>query len=272
MYKLKHILLIFLLIVGKLYSQNGANVINTIAIDCKDLSLPNDKLYSFFKDYKCICVGEMHGTKEPAEFLVYLTKLFTEKNKKIIIGIELPKYAMTEFIEKKDSISLTQSGFFSSKSVDGRNSEAWFNAINECSKLKTSFCFFDGYQDNFKCGNIIECYNADTNSVILTLSGNVHNKLLPYKDNKTMGCYLKEYFGNKIFTINHIFNEGTMYNLTSEGLRVSEFPPKNNVFATSTNYSNYFVPNVFSTTDGYSGYYYTTFMTASLPYKKNYTK
>lgn len=211
----------------------------------------------------------MHGTKEPAEFLVYLAKLFTDKKRKVIVGIEIPKGSMTKFIERPDSIGLTESGFFSVKGGDGRNSEAWFKAINECNnKLKVSFCFLDGYPDNFKYDNIMECYNADTNAVILTLTGNVHNKLLPYKDKKQMGCYLKDRFGNKAFSINHIYNEGTMYNLTSDGLNVRTFPPTNGVFATSTNYSNYFLLNIFNTGRDYSAYYYTKIVTASLPFKK----
>jgi len=210
----------------------------------------------------------MHGTKEPAEFLVYLAKLFIDKKKKVMVGIEIPKNAMTQFIERQDSVGLTQTSFFSSKGGDGRNSEAWFKAINECNKLKVSFCFFDGYPDNFKYDNILECYKTDTNCVILTLTGNVHNKLLPYNDNKTMGCYLKERFGNKVLAINHIYNEGTMYNLTSDGLNIRSFTPTNNAFATSTNYSNYFILNIFNNTNGYSGYYYTKLVTASLPFKK----
>lgn len=257
-----------MLTVGRLSSQNISDTINKLAINCKDLTLPNDNLYTYLKDFKCICIGELHGTKEPAEFLVYLTKLFTDKNKKVIVSIEIAKNAMTSYIEKQDSTSLTQTGFFSWKGGDGRNSEAWFKAINECNKLKASFCFLDGYPDNIKYDNVLECYNLDTNCVILTLTGNIHNKFVPYKDNKQMACYLKEYFGNKLFTINHIYNEGTMYNLTSDGLNVRSFPPTNNAFATSTNYSSYLIPNIFNNTNGYSGYYYTKLVTASLPFKK----
>jgi len=266
--KSKYILLILLLTICRLSSQNVADTIKKTAIDCSGLTVPNDKLYSALKDFKCICIGEMHGTKEPAEFLVYLTKLFTDKKRKVIVGIEIPKGSMTKFIERPDSIGLTESGFFSNKGGDGRNSEAWFKAINECNKLKVQFCFLDGYPDNYKYDNLMECYKADTNAVILTLTGNVHNKLLPYKDIKQMACYLKDRFGNKVFSINHIYNGGTMYNLTSDGLKVHTSAPTNGIFSTSTNYSNYFLLNIFNTGRDYSAYYYTKVVTASLPFKK----
>lgn len=266
--KSKHILLILLLATCSLSSQNVVEAIKKTAIDCSDLTIPNKKLYSVIKDYKCICIGEMHGTKEPAEFLVYIAKLFIENKRKVIVGIEIPKNSMTEFIEKPDSVGLSQSSFFSVKGTDGRNSEAWFKAINDCNKLEVSFCFLDGDPDIIKYNNIMECYNADTNSIILTLTGNVHNKLFPYRDKKQMACYLKDHFGNKVLSINHIYNEGTMYNLTSDGLNVRTFPPHNNIFATSTEYSNYFLFNIFNTSRDYSAFYYTTYVTASFSFKK----
>lgn len=209
----------------------------------------------------------MHGTNEPAEFVTYLAKLFADKKRKVILGIEIPKNEMKAFIEKQDSTGLTRTAFFSSKSSDGRKSEAWFNAINECNKLNVSFCFLDGYPDSIMYDNIFECITTDTNFIVLTLTGNVHNKLIPYRDEKQMACYLKEHFGDKVFTINHIHNGGTMYNSTSDGLNVRSFPPTNNVFATSTKYSNYFILNIFNDED-YSAYYYTKFVTSSLPFKK----
>ncbi len=268
MNKSKHIFIVFILISCKLLSQNVAGTIGKLAIDCSGLRLPNDKLYSTLKDLKCICIGEMHGTKEPAEFLVYLAKLFTNKQRKVIVGIEIPEGSMTKFTERQDSIGLVESAFFSLKGSDGRNSEAWFKAINECNKLKVSFCFLDAYPDTLKYDHMMACYTSDTNAVVLTLTGNVHNKLVPYKGEKQMGSYLKQRFGNKVFSINHIYNEGTMYNLNSEGLQVHSFPPTNDVFTTSTNYSNYFLLNIFNTGPDYSAYYYTRVVTASLPFKK----
>jgi hypothetical protein len=265
--KLKYILFIFLLTVCRLSSQSVADTIKKIAIDCKDLTLPNDKLYSALKDFKCICIGELHGTKEPADFLVYLTRLFTDKKKKVLVGIEIPKEEMKEFIAKSDNNNLMRTAFFSIKGNDERHSEAWFNAISECNKLKVPFCFFDAYPDSLMCSNLIDCYKSDTSYIIITLTGNIHSGPEPFGDYKTMGYYLKEYFGNKLFSINHLFNEGTTYNSTDD-LKIRKIPPINNAFATSTSYASYFILNIFDGPYNCSAFYYTKKVTASLPFKK----
>ena len=73
-----------------------------------------------------------------------------------------------------------------------------------------------------------------------------HNKL--NRDNETMGGYLKDRFGNKVCSINHIYNGGTMYNQTSEGLGLHTLQPTDDVFSTSTMYDAYFMPNIFTST------------------------
>lgn len=208
----------------------------------------------------------MHGTKEPAEFLTGLVKTFISNGRKVTVGFEIPKGEMKEFTDKQDTLSLSKTKFFSAK-LDGRSSEAWFRAIGECNRMGAGFCFFDNSKDDRDKGmfeKILECYKADSNAVILTLSGNIHNMLLPYKENKTMGCYLKEYFGNKAFSINHKYNEGTMYNRSSEGLGIHTIPPSDGLFARSTNYNSYFMQSIFKD-DCYSAYHYTKTVTASLP-------
>lgn len=266
--KTKFILLIALLTLGRLSCQTVSDTIKKIAIDCGDLTLPNEKLYSALKDYKCICIGELHGTKEPSDFLVYLAKLFTDKKKKVLVGIEIPKEEMAEFIAKLDNKNLPKTAFFSTKGTDGRNSEAWFNAISECNKLKTPFCFFDSYSDSLMYTNLIDCYKTDTNYVVLTLTGNIHSRLEPFGDMKTLGSYLIEFFGSKVFSINHIFNEGTSYNSSGDGPTLRKIPPFNSAFATSTNYTSYFISNIFNGPYSCSAFYYTKKVTASLPYKK----
>jgi erythromycin esterase-like protein len=248
----------------KCYCQNAEEFIKKHAIECGQW--PNQKLYSVLKDYKVICIGEMHGTKEPADYLTGLVKTFISNGGKVTVGFEIPKGQMKEFTDKQDTLSLSKTKFFLAK-LDGRSSEAWFSAIDECNRMGAKFYFFDNSKedrDKRMFEKILECYKANSNSVILTLSGNVHNMLLPYKVSKTMGCYLKEYFGNKIFSINHKYNEGTMYNRTSEGLGLHTITPTDGLFARSTNYNSYFMQSVFKD-DCNSAYFYTKTVTASLP-------
>jgi hypothetical protein len=267
--KIKFIFLT-LLTIGRLHCQNAEEAIKKTAIEYKDWTASNQNIYAALKDYQVICVGEMHGTKEPAEFLIGLAKTFVSNNKTVIVGIEIPENSMTQFQKQRDSIGLAKTKFFTDKTVDGRGSEAWFRAINECNKLGVKFCFFDNSDNNRDCGmyeKLIGCYPADTNAVLLTLSGNIHNIIIPFNGSKTMGCFLKEHFGNKVCSINHIYNGGTMYNRTSEGLKVHTVNPTNSVFSTSTNYNSYYLQNIFNIPE-YSAFFYTKTVTASLPIAK----
>jgi hypothetical protein len=263
-------ILFLLLVFPKVtFSQTPEEIIKKNAIECKDLTAVNENLYSVLKNFKCICIGEMHGTKEPAEFLVGLAKTFSQHAKKLIIGFEIPNWSMNEFNAKHDTSQLSKTGFFSKKSSDGRASKAWYHAIDECTKLNVTFCFFDNINDKEMFNDLISCYKTDTNAVIITISGNVHNKLVPYKDEKTMGAYLKEYFGSQVFSINHMYNEGTMYNKSSEEVKLHTIAPTNNILSTSTPYSKYFILNIFENFGlGYSGFIYTRAVTASFPLTK----
>lgn len=261
--KLKYILL---LLITQTYSQNSLDTIKKNAIEITNLTMPNQNIYCLLKKYKCICVGEFHGTKEPSEFLTGLAKTFLANNKKILIGFEIQKSTLLNFPSQNDTNSLSKTIFFNQKRMDGKNSKAWFKAISELNKLNVKFCFFDeGLGDSVMSKNLINCYKEDTSFVILTLSGNLHNKLLPYKNSKTMGTYLKTFFGDNIFSVNHIFEKGTMYNLTSEGLKIHSLPDKKTNFSLATNYINYFISNTFNKTNGYSGYLFTKEINASLP-------
>ena len=231
----------------------------------------DQNLYPLLKNYKFICIGEMHGTKEPAEFLSTLVKLFVSNNKKVIVGMEIPDSLMGSFRQQPDSAGLLKTEFFSRKSDYGLESSAWFHAIVSCNQFGVTFCFFDNGNTDRDLGmheKLADCSMNDSTAIVVTLTGNVHNKLLPYKNNNTMGCYLKERFGEKVFSVNHIYNGGTMYNRTSEGLALRTIPPSNNAFATATTFEKYFIRNIFSDTDGYSAYYYTNHVTASFPKTK----
>lgn len=259
-----------MLTIGQLNCQTIEDAIKKTAIECKDWTTANQNIYAALKDYKVICVGEMHGTREPAEFITGLARTFVSNNKAVIVGLEIPENSISHFQNQRDSVGLSKSKFFSDKTVDGRASEAWFRAIIECNKLGVKFCFFDNANNNRDLSmyeKLIECYQSDTNAVLLTLSGNIHNRIMPFNDAKTMGCYLKERFGNKVCAINHINNGGTMFSRTSKELKVHTVDPTDNIFSRSTDYESYYLPNIFNIAE-YSGFFYTKKMTASLPSTK----
>jgi hypothetical protein len=264
------LILLTIFVVTGLYCQNPEDAIKKTAIEIKDITLPNQNLYGALKDYRFICLGEMHGTKEPAEFIICLTRTFIANKQRVVIGLEIPEALMEQFRKQQDSIGLTKTEFFSGKTSDGRASEAWFRAINECNKLGVNFCFFDNSDYDRDFGmyeKLIKCYQSDNTAIILTLTGNVHNRIVPFNGSKTMGCHLIDRFDNKICSINHIYNRGTMFNRTSEGLDVHTVEPTNGIFSTSTNFDNYYIANIFNITE-YSGFFFTKTMSASLPWTK----
>jgi hypothetical protein len=259
-------LLAALLLTTTLQAQDATALITKNAVNCDGFPIPNEPLYASLKNYKCICIGEMHGTEEPAALLVYLTRLYAAAGKRVIVGIEIPKTAMAGFIEERDSVHLAKSKFFSGQYGNGRASEAWFNALTTCNRLGVDFCFFDSDSDSAMYLNILEQYRRDTSAVMLTLSNKTHNRFTPKAASPTMGYYLKSFFGKQFCSIDHIFGGGTMYHRTSQGLELYEFPAVNQVFANATHYRSYFIANPFNASNGCSGYFYTERVTASPPY------
>ena len=255
-----------LLVTTALQAQDASGLIRQNAVNCERFSVPNEPLYASLKNYKCICIGDMQGTEEPAALLVYLSRLFSAAGKRVIVGMEISETAMTGFIKERDSAHLAQSRFFSGPYAPGRASKAWFNALNTCNRLGTDFCFFDSYSDSAMSLHLLEKYSADTSAVILVLSDKSRNRFVPNGTSNTLGCYLNRFFGQQFCSIDHIFGGGTMYYNTSQGPELYEFPAVNQVFANASTYRSYFVPNTFNASNGCSAYFYTERVTASPPY------
>lgn len=272
----KIITILFLFFYINSNSQTVQDYINKNAINCSNLSDTNITLYNCLKKFKCISVGEMHGTSEPAAFVLGLAKTFVQNNKKVIIGLEIENKKINFFSKTRKIADLEKSIFFNDSAKYGRNSEACYNLIFSANKINSiDFCFFDSdlafdeNRDSTMAFNIIKRYEADTNSVIITLSGNIHNMILPYNNKKTMGCYLKNYFKNKYFSITNLYGGGTMHNNTGNSLKINTVEKTNSIFDTATHYNNYFlVANFQNYLKEYNGIIYTKTITASLNYKK----
>ncbi len=273
---IKQYILVFLILFSiNLKAQSVQEYIKNNAINCNILADTNINLYNTVKNYKFILVGEMHGTKEPADFVCGLLKEFSEQNYKVILGMEIENRKIISFSESKKIKDIDKADFFKLGENDGRNNEAWYNLIAQASKIKNvEFCFFDtelGFdetRDSIMAINISKKYIEDTNAVIITLSGNIHNKTLVYKNIKTMGCYLKQMYGKKVFSINHLYNKGTAYNNVGNGLKVNIIESYSQTFSNAVNYTNYFLLNNFQNyLLDYSAFIFTDTITASLPHK-----
>ena len=261
------LLFLFLSLSGR--SQNFTEFIRQHALEIDD-----DAIFKEISAYKCLMIGEMHGTKESAEFVTTLTELSVRHGRKVVLGLEIPSGDMLPFTKKPTPKNLIKTWFFKTGYGDGRNSAAWFQLIVACNKLPgVKFCFFDATvensqnRDSLMFSNLIKDYRQDTSRLLITLSGNIHNKIKPYKYGKTMGCYLADYFpDHKVMAINHLYGSGTVYNRTTEGLNIREITGQTGIFTTATPWERYFLPSLPPDfPSDYTAIFYTRTITASGP-------
>ncbi len=107
----------------------------------------------------------------------------------------------------------------------------------------------------------------------ITLSGNIHNMLLPYRDKNTMAYYLKTdkelNFSDKICSINHRYESGTMFNNSGNGIELRQVTSPNSDYSTSVDYDSYFLLLSQKFTDSYNAIYFTKKVTAAKMVQNN---
>lgn len=237
------------------FSQGFVENIHQNAIEVnQDFSLDSIQ-YNAFKKYNLIMVGEMHGTQEPAKFVEGLAHLILENENTVSIGLEIPTDEMILFSKFPSDSTLRISKFFTKKNSDGRNGQAWFNLIKYCiSDHRIKLFLLDNYnsmeigvenRDSAMYLSIKKQLNDFPNSKIITLSGNIHNWLIPFKNKATMGYYCMldslAFKAGTICSINHVYSEGTMLNNTGNGLEFRTVEFQESVYSESTDYKNYLV-------------------------------
>jgi len=200
---LKKILLILtsVLSFSSLYAQDFPTYIKENAISINTSNNLNDSVYKLLSGFQLIMIGEMHGTNEPANFLTSLIKLFTDKGDSVQIGLELPSEEMKKFLAEKSDSSVYSSDFFTKKPIDGRESHPWAEIIVTVNKIKNAKIFFfdenkqdreiSNNRDSLMYVNIKKQMLKNPKWKTITLSGNIHNMLLPLNGANKMAYYLK---------------------------------------------------------------------------------
>ena len=244
-------------------TQLRANAVQIVYLDT--LEKP---IYDKLKDFKLVMIGEMHGTNEPANFLIGLTELFANNGDTIQVGFEIPSEKMTDS-------SIMQSAYFMNNLTDGRSSFSWANAITRLSKnSRVQIFFFDinktdtkNYQDrdSLMYLKIKKRIEEHPNWKTVTLSGNIHNMRNQIIELPTTAYYLcndKDLnLSDKICTINHYFLRGTMLNNIGNGLELRQVDNKSSVYSETLNFDNYFY--LYPTAKNYNGIIFTKTVTAS---------
>lgn len=271
--KMKRLIVLIVLLFSTIaiFAQEYQGLLRKNAIEIKKIDSLDYAIYQVVKDYDIIMVGEMHGTKEPAKFVEGLAKLISKKEIVVCVALEIPANDMTDYMETKDEETLRETFFFSSENVDGRNGEAWFNLINNLNEYTNIKLFFidneiTSVRDSSMFLEIIKIRELYPKSKIITLTGNVHNWLIPFNGEKKIGAYLVEseiIKPGRIMSINHMFNSGTMMNNSGNGLELKTIEPYDSFLNSTLEFENYLCPIIFENTEQYNYFLYTNKVTHS---------
>ncbi|MCX6266662.1 MAG: hypothetical protein NTW16_04800 [Bacteroidetes bacterium] len=276
----KHLFLLFnfTLCFFFVHFQDLTVFIKEKAVKIDKIDCLNDEVYHLLSSFKMIMVGEVHGTNEPAAFVSALTKLMASHGDSVQVGLEIPSRQMTSYLNLHSDSSIYHSDFFISDSNDGRASKVWANLICELNKSPGVRVFFYDINDG-DCRNPGErdsvMYLKIKNQILahmawktITLSGNLHNMLLPYKEKTKMALYLTRdnllNYSNKICSLNHYYQNGTMLNNTGNGLELHQVNNSLSVYSTAVDYENYLLLFPANTMNRYSGIYFTRNVTAAM--------
>lgn len=241
-------------------------------IDIKSLSKLNIKIYKSIKEYEIIMIGEMHGTQEPAEFAYGLCNLISKHEEKVIMAMEISPRQMDGYHDKMSWEELKQLVFFHGENTSGMNGQAWLNLIHQSNQNDNIEIKFFDYQrvaprDSSMYNAITEIHKANPNTKIVTLSGNLHNRLGSFNGNLMLGGYLMRdtinFNPDKIMSVMHYYNHGTMLNNIGNGLELTNIEPKDDIFNQVTSSKMLFCPNPFEDRNYFTHVIYTDEVTHS---------
>lgn len=257
--------------------QDFATYLKANAIKVDRLDSLNKQVYDLLSDKRLIMIGEIHGTNEPAKFIAGLSTLFTRYGDSVQIGFEIPSELMTTFLNLQTDSSIYHSDFFSKGSTDCRASVAWaatLSQLNNNPKIKIFFYDLNKSENKNYDGRDSLMYVKIKNKIkehltwtTITLSGNVHNMLLPYKgQNKTANYLSKDTelnIADKFCSLNHYYQSGTMLNNIGNGLELRQVGNNSSDYSNLVDYDNYLFLFPNNRTNNYNGIYFTRTVTAA---------
>lgn len=265
----KNILLIISITIfmSKIYGQDSIFISkNAVKFDKQD-SLTND-IYRLIKDYQLIMIGEMHGTCEPAKFVIGMAELLTRYGNNVQVGLEIPSEKMQKYRSLPIDSNIYLSDYFANKSIDGKATYAWANVIERLNdNNKIEIFFYDTYngdynsRDSLMYINIKNRIQLHPNWKTITISGNIHNMLIPKKGKQKTAFYLSKdkdlNISDKILSINHTYAKGTMLNNMGKGFQINTVDNSNSTFSRAVNFENYFLVYPLIDDGRYNGVYFT---------------
>jgi hypothetical protein len=184
---------------------------------------------------------------------------------------------MTEYLNQPNDNSIYSTEFFVKNSDDGRASVAWAEMILKLNKNhKVRIFFFDvnkgeskspGDRDSIMYLKVKNKIKLHPGWKTITLSGNIHNMLLPYKEKITIAFYLSRdnelNLSGRIFSLNHQYGSGTMLNNTGKGLEMHSVDNSFSDYFKAVDYENYLLLLPANVNNRYNGIFFTRSVTAA---------
>jgi len=261
------------------WPQLSSDKVEELGVEIKDRMEGNDALYTALKGYKAVLIGEMHGTKEPPEFLVGIARSLMKNGKKFVVALELPSDGI-DFTKTFSLEELKKHPAFYGMSPDGRQSIAWADMLIELQKMKAEIICFDlgmHYKgdirlehDSMLYENINEYLKKDTSRMLVALSGNISNMMGKYNKYKTMAYYMIHekhsiLKGKSILSLNHAYGKGTMYNWMNDGYKLRETEGNAPFYEYASTWDSYLFVMADPFMKGYGGVLFSKTITASDP-------
>lgn len=212
--------LILVLIFNQLRGTSQDSIYNKCnAIQISQLGSLDEDIYRAIAPYQLIMVGEMHGTSEPARFVLGLTDLVARKGMHVQVGIEIPSDQMGKYLSNPTDSNIYHSDFFAHRRLDNRASYAWANLIAGIHvNANAEIFFFDinkdemmdiTQRDSLMYLKIKERIRLHPTWTTITLSGNIHNMLHPYNGESKIGIYILRdnelNMKGKVLSLNHVY-------------------------------------------------------------------
>jgi hypothetical protein len=235
-----------------------------------------DDIYRAISKYQVFMIGEMHGTNEPARFVMSLANLLVKKGSHVQVGMEIPSELMTKYISHPADSNIYSSDFFFNRRHDSRASLAWVNLISQLNDSHQVDIFFYDINigsENFKDRDSLMYLKIKKRIQLhpswktITLSGNIHNMLMPYDGKIKMGLYLRNDkdldISSKILSLNHFYASGAIWDNSNDNLQLYQVDNSNSFFAKTVDYENYLFIYPQEVKMKYSGVYFTRKVTSS---------
>ena len=268
------LLLLSSVLCGQSTKLSPVDVLRENAVAINDLTKLDQKIYDVISEYEVIMIGEMHGTNEPADFAVGISQLIANNEGGVIIALELPNDLLGDLPYPLTQSRLLQSAYFQMENIDGRSGQAWFDLILYAANdsritLESIDNSLTSPRDSSMYLDMVRIKKTYPNTKIITLTGNIHNWLKPFRDHTTLGGYLlkdEDHFSaSKIMSINHLYKEGTMMNNTGNGLELRTITGEDNILNQTIKSDMYLVQQIFEQQDQYTHILYTEKVTHSEP-------